>query len=135
VEVTRDPHDVREVLPFLELVSLPGVGVFAGIPLGVAVGGGGSSGCVISWKAWVSLWGGPDSIGRWGRGGWGCWRCSILTLSLLLHGGCTGRGGTGSAGLGGRRRRSVRREPISKSCEITQADNLNRRRRLSRKAQ
>jgi len=29
----------------------------------------------------------------------------------------------------------VRREPISKSCEITQADNLNRRRRLSRKAQ
>jgi len=30
---------------------------------------------------------------------------------------------------------SVRREPISKSCEITQADNLNRRRRLSRKAQ
>ena len=28
----------------------------------------------------------------------------------------------------------VRREPISKSCEITQADNLNRRRRLSRKA-
>jgi len=31
--------------------------------------------------------------------------------------------------------RTVRREPISKSCEITQADNLNRRRRLSRKAQ
>jgi len=30
---------------------------------------------------------------------------------------------------------AVRREPISKSCEITQADNLNRRRRLSRKAQ
>jgi len=30
---------------------------------------------------------------------------------------------------------TVRREPISKSCEITQADNLNRRRRLSRKAQ
>jgi len=30
---------------------------------------------------------------------------------------------------------NVRREPISKSCEITQADNLNRRRRLSRKAQ
>jgi len=30
---------------------------------------------------------------------------------------------------------SVRREPISKSCEMTQADNLNRRRRLSRKAQ
>jgi len=30
---------------------------------------------------------------------------------------------------------SVRREPISKSCEITQADNLNRRRRLSKKAQ
>ena len=29
----------------------------------------------------------------------------------------------------------VRREPSSKSCEITQADNLNRRRRLSRKAQ
>jgi len=29
----------------------------------------------------------------------------------------------------------VRREPISKSCKITQADNLNRRRRLSRKAQ
>jgi len=29
----------------------------------------------------------------------------------------------------------VRREPISKSCEITQADNLNRRRRLSRKSQ
>jgi len=29
----------------------------------------------------------------------------------------------------------VRREPISKSCEITQADNLNRRWRLSRKAQ
>jgi len=29
----------------------------------------------------------------------------------------------------------VRRKPISKSCEITQADNLNRRRRLSRKAQ
>jgi len=29
----------------------------------------------------------------------------------------------------------VRREPISKSCEITQADNLNCRRRLSRKAQ
>jgi len=29
----------------------------------------------------------------------------------------------------------VRREPISKSCEKTQADNLNRRRRLSRKAQ
>jgi len=29
----------------------------------------------------------------------------------------------------------VRREPISESCEITQADNLNRRRRLSRKAQ
>jgi len=29
----------------------------------------------------------------------------------------------------------VRLEPISKSCEITQADNLNRRRRLSRKAQ
>jgi len=28
---------------------------------------------------------------------------------------------------------TVRREPISKSCEITQADNLNRRRRLSRK--
>jgi len=26
---------------------------------------------------------------------------------------------------------NVRREPISKSCEITQADNLNRRRRLS----
>ena len=31
--------------------------------------------------------------------------------------------------------KSVRREHISKSCEITQADNLNRRRRLSRKAQ
>jgi len=31
--------------------------------------------------------------------------------------------------------KSVRREPISKSCEITEADNLNRRRRLSRKAQ
>ena len=30
---------------------------------------------------------------------------------------------------------TVRWEPISKSCEITQADNLNRRRRLSRKAQ
>jgi len=30
---------------------------------------------------------------------------------------------------------TVRRESISKSCEITQADNLNRRRRLSRKAQ
>jgi len=30
---------------------------------------------------------------------------------------------------------TVRREPISKSCEITQADNLNCRRRLSRKAQ
>jgi len=30
---------------------------------------------------------------------------------------------------------TVRREPISKSCGITQADNLNRRRRLSRKAQ
>ena len=30
---------------------------------------------------------------------------------------------------------SVRREPISKSCEITQADNVYRRRRLSRKAQ
>jgi len=30
---------------------------------------------------------------------------------------------------------SVRREPISECCEITQADNLNRRRRLSRKAQ
>ena len=29
----------------------------------------------------------------------------------------------------------VRREPISKSCEITKADNLNRRRGLSRKAQ
>jgi len=29
----------------------------------------------------------------------------------------------------------VRREPISKSCEITQVDNLNRRWRLSRKAQ
>jgi len=29
----------------------------------------------------------------------------------------------------------VRREPISKSCEITQADNLNPRQRLSRKAQ
>ena len=29
----------------------------------------------------------------------------------------------------------VRQEPISKSCEITRADNLNRRRRLSRKAQ
>jgi len=29
----------------------------------------------------------------------------------------------------------VRPEPISKSCEITQADNLNRRQRLSRKAQ
>jgi len=29
----------------------------------------------------------------------------------------------------------VRREPISKSCEITQADNLNRRRRFIRKAQ
>jgi len=29
----------------------------------------------------------------------------------------------------------VRRDPISKSCEITQANNLNRRRRLSRKAQ
>jgi len=29
----------------------------------------------------------------------------------------------------------VRWEPISKSCEITQADNLNGRRRLSRKAQ
>jgi len=31
--------------------------------------------------------------------------------------------------------KAVRREPISKSCEITQADNLNRRRRLSSKAQ
>ena len=30
---------------------------------------------------------------------------------------------------------TVRREPISKSCEITQADNLNCRWRLSRKAQ
>jgi len=30
---------------------------------------------------------------------------------------------------------TVRREPITKSCEITQANNLNRRRRLSRKAQ
>jgi len=30
---------------------------------------------------------------------------------------------------------TVRREPISKSCKITQADNLNRRRRLSRRAQ
>ena len=30
---------------------------------------------------------------------------------------------------------AVRREPISKSCEIIQADNLNCRRRLSRKAQ
>jgi len=30
---------------------------------------------------------------------------------------------------------SVRQEPISESCEITQADNLNCRRRLSRKAQ
>jgi len=30
---------------------------------------------------------------------------------------------------------TVRREPISKSCKITQADNLNCRRRLSRKAQ
>jgi len=30
---------------------------------------------------------------------------------------------------------SVRWEPISESCEITQANNLNRRRRLSRKAQ
>jgi len=30
---------------------------------------------------------------------------------------------------------TVRREPISKSCKVTQADNLNRRRRLSRKAQ
>ena len=29
----------------------------------------------------------------------------------------------------------VRWEPISKSCEITQADNLNCRQRLSRKAQ
>jgi len=29
----------------------------------------------------------------------------------------------------------VRREPFSKSCEITQADNLNRRQRLFRKAQ
>jgi len=30
---------------------------------------------------------------------------------------------------------TIRWEPISKSCKITQADNLNRRRRLSRKAQ
>jgi len=29
----------------------------------------------------------------------------------------------------------VRQEPISKSCKTTQADNLNRRRRLSRKAE
>jgi len=29
----------------------------------------------------------------------------------------------------------VRREPISKSCVITRADNLNCRRRLSRKVQ
>jgi len=29
----------------------------------------------------------------------------------------------------------ARREPISKSCEITQADNLNRIQRLSMKAQ
>ena len=34
-----------------------------------------------------------------------------------------------------KRRDDVRREPISKSCEITQAYNLNCRRRLSRKAQ
>ena len=34
-----------------------------------------------------------------------------------------------------RKAQCVRREPISKSCEITQADDLNSRRRLSRKAQ
>ena len=38
-------------------------------------------------------------------------------------------------GFGGHSGGGVRREPISMSCEITQADNLNRRRRLSRKAQ
>jgi len=32
-------------------------------------------------------------------------------------------------------KKAVRREPISKTCEITQADNLYRRQRLSRKAQ
>jgi len=40
-----------------------------------------------------------------------------------------------NAALATVRRLSVRREPISKSCEITHADNLNHRRRLSRKAQ
>jgi len=34
-----------------------------------------------------------------------------------------------------RERASVRLEPISKSCEITQANNLSHRERLSRKAQ
>jgi len=45
------------------------------------------------------------------------------------------RGGGSYHVIGSLVGRGVRRKPISKSCEITQADNLNRRRRLSRKAQ
>ena len=52
--------------------------------------------------------------------------------SSVLSTHSTGRFGVGQ---GQRVLARGRREPISKSCEITQADNLNRRRRLSRKAQ